>query len=78
MCLEDYEKAWGPDDTSPLDRVDGLSNPYNDEEKMAEDEKMHQRALEDKEKALGPDHTSTLDAIHSLGNLYAKLGVDFE
>ena len=45
---------------------------------MAEDEKMHQRALEDKEKALGPDHTSTLDAVHSLGNLYAKLGVDFE
>ncbi|KAF2260428.1 hypothetical protein CC78DRAFT_473000, partial [Lojkania enalia] len=39
--------------------------------KLAEVEKMYQRALEGYEKAWGPDYTSILSTVNNLGNLYA-------
>ena len=47
---------------------------YADQGKMAEAEKMYQRALEGHEKALGPEHTSTLDTVNNLAVLYADQG----
>ena len=45
-----------------------------DQGKLAEAERMYQRALAGKEKALGPDHTSTLDTVNNLGSLYPDQG----
>ena len=45
-----------------------------DQGKLAEAEKMYQRALEGYEKAWGPEHTSTLDTVNNLGNLYPDQG----
>jgi len=43
--------------------------------RMAEAEKMYQRALDVYEKAWGrPDHTSTLDTVNNLALLYSKQG----
>ncbi|KAF6229366.1 hypothetical protein HO133_007482 [Letharia lupina] len=47
---------------------------YKRQGKMAEAEKMYQRALEGYEKAWGPEHTSTLDTVNNLGNLYKNQG----
>lgn len=47
---------------------------FADQGKLAEAEKMYQRALEEKEKALGPEHTSTLDTVNNLGLLYSDQG----
>ncbi|KAF2259649.1 HET-domain-containing protein [Lojkania enalia] len=60
--------------TTALDGFYGLGNLYYTQGKLAEAEKMYQRALEGKEKAWGPDHTSTLDTVNNLGNLYADQG----
>jgi hypothetical protein len=51
-----------------------LGNLYRDQGKLAEAEKMYERALQGNEEALGPKHTSTLDTVHTLGNLYRDLG----
>ncbi len=56
---EGREKALGPEHTSTLDTVNNLGNLYTNQGKLAEAEKMYQRALEGKEKALGPEYTST-------------------
>ena len=42
--------------------------------KLAEAEKMYERALRGTEEALGRNHTSTLDTVNNLGNLYADQG----
>ncbi|KAL9105022.1 MAG: hypothetical protein Q9163_000119 [Psora crenata] len=47
---------------------------YVNQGKLAEAEKMYQRALKRKEKALGPEHISTLGTVNNLGILYAKQG----
>jgi len=47
---------------------------YADQSKLAEAEKMYQRALDGYEKALGPEHTSTLDTVNNLGRLYKDQG----
>jgi tetratricopeptide (TPR) repeat protein len=47
---------------------------YSDVGRLAEAEKMYQRALQGFEKALGPEHTSTFDRVNNLGNLYTDLG----
>ena len=49
-----------------LDAVHLLGLLYSDQGKLAEAEKMYQRALDGKEKALGPEHTSTLDTVNNL------------
>ena len=51
------------------DAIHLLGLLYADQDKMAEAEKIYQRALEECEKAWGPEHTSTLDTVHNLGNL---------
>ncbi|KAF2260426.1 TPR-like protein [Lojkania enalia] len=60
--------------TTALDGFHGLGNLYCMQGKLAEAEKMYQRALEGKEKAWGPDHTSTLSTVNNLGNLYKNQG----
>ena len=44
----------------------GLGMLFADQGKLAEAEKMYQRALEGKEKAWGADHTSTFDTVNNL------------
>jgi len=51
-----------------------LGDLYKDQGKMAEAEKMYERALDGKEKAWGPEHTSTLDTVNNLGLLYTDQG----
>ncbi|KAL6714253.1 hypothetical protein ACLMJK_007676 [Lecanora helva] len=57
-----------------LDAVHLLGLLYADQGKLAEAEKMYERALDGKEKVLGPEHTSTLQTVNNLGNLYADQG----
>ena len=64
----------GRDHTSTLDTVNKLGILYKDQGKLAEAEKMYERALEGYEKAWGPEHTSTLRAVNNLGLLYANQG----
>jgi tetratricopeptide (TPR) repeat protein len=47
---------------------------YANQGKLAEAEKMYERALQGKEEALEASHTSTLDTVNNLGNLYADQG----
>jgi tetratricopeptide (TPR) repeat protein len=47
---------------------------YANQGKLAEAEKMYQRALQGYEKAFGAEHTSTLDIVSNSGNLYRKQG----
>ena len=47
---------------------------YASQGKVAEAEKMYQRALDGYEKAFGPEHTFTLDTVNNLGILYADQG----
>ncbi len=56
------------------DAFHNLGDLYADQGKMAEAEKMYQRALEGYEKAWGPEHTSILDTVNNLGLLYADQG----
>lgn len=51
-----------------------LGNLCADQGKLAEAEKMYQRALQGYEKALGLEHTSTLAAVNNLGLFYADQG----
>ena len=68
-------KASGATEDQDIDHAfHNLGNLYADQGKMAEAEKMYQRALEGYEKAWGPEHTSTLDTVNNLGNLYADQG----
>ena len=52
-------------------RDHNLGDLYTNQGKLAETEKMYQRALKGYEKALGPEHTFTLDIVNNLGSLYA-------
>jgi tetratricopeptide (TPR) repeat protein len=52
----------------------GLGMLYCDQGRLAEAEKMYQRAPQGNEKALGADHTPTLLTVNNLGNLYRKRG----
>ncbi|KAK5332357.1 hypothetical protein LTR98_011513 [Exophiala xenobiotica] len=51
-----------------------LGDLYREQGKLAEAEKMYQRALAGKEKALRADHTSTRATVHTLGDLYREQG----
>jgi tetratricopeptide (TPR) repeat protein len=66
--------AWGPDHTSTLDTVNNLGSLYADQGRLADAERLFNRALAGYEKAWGPDHTSTLRTVNNLGNLYRKQG----
>ena len=57
-----------------LNAIHMLGILYADQGKMAEAEKMYQRALEGMEKAWAPEHTSTLDTVNNLGLLYVDQG----
>jgi tetratricopeptide (TPR) repeat protein len=57
-----------------LDAVHLLGLLYEDQGKLAEAEKMYERALRGYKEALGPNHTSTLDTVNNLGNLYRDQG----
>ena len=67
--------AWG---LSPRVKAvysrNNLGGLYKDQGKLAEAEKMYQRALDGKEKALSPTHTSTLGTVINLGLLYKDQG----
>ncbi|PPJ58851.1 hypothetical protein CBER1_09273 [Cercospora berteroae] len=51
-----------------------LGRLYDDQGKLADSEKMFNRALQGYERELGPQHTSTLDTVYSLGILYRQQG----
>ncbi len=53
-----------------LDAILLLGNLYNDQDKLAEVEKIYERALREKEEALGPKYTSILTTVNNLGLLY--------
>ena len=44
-ALEGREKAWGPEHISTLDTVNNLGILYAEQGKLAEAEKMYQRAV---------------------------------
>ena len=68
-------KASGATEDQDIDHAfHNLGLLYTDQGKMAEAEKMYQRALEGYEKAWGPGHTPTLDTVNNLGILYADQG----
>ena len=56
------------------DAFHNLGDLYADQGKMAEAEKMYERALEGYEKAWDPEHTSTLSTVNNLGTLYRNQG----
>jgi tetratricopeptide (TPR) repeat protein len=60
--------------TAALDTVNNLGNLYAVQGRLAEAQKMYERALQGYEIALGPKHTSTLDIINNLGVLYTDQG----
>ena len=70
------EESETVESTIPVDLVNILESGVllADQGKLAETEKMYQRALEGYEKAWGPEHTSTLDTVNNLGNLYKNQG----
>lgn len=47
---------------------------YKSQGKLAEAEKMYQRALNGNEKTWGPEHPSILNTVNNLGLLYADQG----
>jgi tetratricopeptide (TPR) repeat protein len=65
----------GPDvDMTMMCAVHGLGNLFAGQGKLAEAERMYERALQGREKALGRDHTSTLETVNNLGALYLNRG----
>ncbi len=50
-ALEGYEKVWGPEHPSTLDKVYNLGHLYSAQGKMQETEAVFWRALEGYEKA---------------------------
>lgn len=62
------------DKEATLAAIHKLGYLYADQGKMAEAEKMFERALQGNEKLLGPIHPSTLDMVHDLGIFYKNLG----
>jgi tetratricopeptide (TPR) repeat protein len=62
------------DNVSMSDSMHNLGILYYDQGKLAEAEKMYQRALQGYEKALGAEHTSTLLAVNDLGAIYYVQG----
>ncbi len=76
-CIQQLSTVNVPSATEDQDIDDAFHNLgdlYADQGKMAEAEKMYQRALEGYEKAWGPEHTSTLDTVNNLGILYKDQG----
>jgi tetratricopeptide (TPR) repeat protein len=52
-ALRGYEKAWGPDHISTLNKVHNLGNLYKNQGKLVQAEEMYQRALRGYERTLG-------------------------
>ena len=76
-CVQHYhtaEECNRIEDQDIDDAFHGLGMLYADQGKLAEAEKMYQRALDGYEKAWGPEHTSTLDTVNNLGLLYNDQG----
>ena len=76
-CTRFLQKSDVPDETRYSGSNDAFHNLgllYKNQGKLAEAEKMYQRALEGYEKALGPKHIFTLDIVHNLGVLYFDQG----
>ena len=72
-CVQQYHSAEQydrMDDEESSDAFHNLSNLYSDQRKLAEAEKMYQRALNERKKAWDPKHTSTLNTVNNLGVLY--------
>ncbi|CAF9940046.1 hypothetical protein IMSHALPRED_001733, partial [Imshaugia aleurites] len=76
-CIRFLQRLDTPDETG----YSGSNHAFHnlgllpaDQGKLAEAEKMYERALEAYEKALGPEHKSTLDTVNNLGLLYADQG----
>ncbi len=57
-----------------LEAIHLLGYLYSEQGKLAEAEKMYERALRGREEVLGTRHTATLDTVHNLGLLYADQG----
>lgn len=73
-CIQQLSTVKVPSATEDQDIDDAFNNLgllYADQGKMAEAEKMYQRALE---KSWGPEHTSTLDTVNNLGLFYNNQG----
>ena len=62
------------ENVAKLDAIHSLGMLYKDRRKLAEAEKMYQRALQGYKKALGAEHILTLDTVGNLGILYADQG----
>ena len=76
-CVKQYhsaEQSDRMDEEEFSDAFHNLGDLYSDQGKLAEAEKMYQRALDGYEKAWGPEHTSTLDTVNNLGLLYKDQG----
>ena len=76
-CVQQYhspEQYDRTDDEESSDAFHNLGDLYKDQGKLAEAEKMYQRALDGYEKAWGPEHTSTLDTVNNLGLLCKDQG----
>lgn len=51
-----------------------LGDIHADQGKLADAERMYERALQGKEKAWGPEYISTVDTVNNLGIVYGKQG----
>ncbi|KAH8696293.1 hypothetical protein BGW36DRAFT_428309 [Talaromyces proteolyticus] len=77
-ALEGKKKTWSPDYTSTLNTVNNLDILYKNQGKLADAEKMYQRALEGYENALGPDnilsYVPALNTTYNYGMLFEDQG----
>ncbi|KAF2625508.1 FabD/lysophospholipase-like protein [Macroventuria anomochaeta] len=76
--VEGREDALGPKHTSTLNTVNNLGLLYADQGKLAEAEKMYQRALQGYKDALGDAHVRqyipALNTLENVGDLYIEQG----
>ena len=76
-CVQQYHSAEQYDRMNDKDSSYAFHNLgllYFNQGKLAEAEKMYQRALDGYEKAWGPEHTSILGTVNNLGLLYFNQG----
>ena len=71
--LRGKEEVFGPNHTSTLDTVNSLGSLYADQGKLAEAEKMYERALRGYEGALGVGDIGTYRPTLNIMQSYAVL-----
>jgi tetratricopeptide (TPR) repeat protein len=75
-ALQGREEALGPSHTSTLHTINDLGNLYKDQGKLAEAEKMYERALQAYKKVLGDRpalrYLPALNTVENLGHLYEE------